>query len=46
MTFVFIASCNDQLPVISDLGLRFVALSFAGIMLVRFKSVADRFTKQ
>ena len=47
MTFVFIATVamTSQLPVISDLGLGFVALSFAGIMLVRFKSVADRFYK-
>ena len=47
MTFVFIATVamTSQLPVLSDLGLGFVALAFAGIMLVRFKSVADRFYK-
>ena len=47
MTFVFIATVamTSQLPVVSDLGLGFVALSFAGIMLVRYKAVADRFYK-
>ena len=47
MTFVFIATVamTSQLPVLSDLGLGFVALSSAGIMLMRFKSVADRFYK-
>jgi Na+/H+ antiporter NhaD/arsenite permease-like protein len=47
MTFVFIATVamTSQLPVLSDLGLGFVALAFAGIMLMRFKSVADRFYK-
>ena len=47
MTFVFIGTVamTSQLPVVKDLGLGFVALAFAGIMLVRFKSVADRFYK-
>ena len=47
MTFVFIATVAmaSQLPVVSDLGLGFVALAFAGIMLVRYKAVADRFYK-
>jgi Na+/H+ antiporter NhaD/arsenite permease-like protein len=47
MTFVFIATVamTSQLPVLSDLGLGFVALAFAGIMLMHFKSVADRFYK-
>ena len=47
MTFVFIGTVamTSQLPVIKDLGLGFVALAFAGIMLVRYKSVADRFYK-
>ncbi len=45
MTFVFIGTVamTSQLPVLNELGLGFVALSFAGIMLVRYKSVADRF---
>jgi len=47
ITIVFIAvvATTSQLPVISDLGLGFVALSFGGIMLVRYKAVADRFYK-
>ena len=47
MTFVFIGTVamSSQLPVVNELGLGFVALSFAGIMLVRYKSVADRFYK-
>ena len=47
MTFVFIATVatTSQLPVISELGLGFVALAFGGIMLVRYKAVADRFYK-
>ena len=47
MTFVFIGTVamTSQLPVVNELGLGFVALSFAGIMLVRYKSVADRFYK-
>ena len=38
MTFVFIGTVamTSQLPVIKDLGLGFVALAFAGIMLVRY----------
>ena len=47
MTFVFIGTVamTSQLPVVNELGLGFVALSFAGIMLIRYKSVADRFYK-
>jgi Na+/H+ antiporter NhaD/arsenite permease-like protein len=47
MTFVFIGTVamTSQLPVIKELGLGFVALAFAGIMLVRYKAVADRFYK-
>ena len=47
MTFVFIGTVamTSQLPVVNELGLGFVALSFAGIMLVRYKSVANRFYK-
>ena len=47
MTFVFIGTVamTSQLPVVNELGLGFVALSFAGIMLVRYKAVADRFYK-
>ena len=47
MTFVFIGTVamTSQLPVVNELGLGFVALSFAGIMLVRYKSEANRFYK-
>jgi len=47
MTFVFIGTVamTSQLPVINELGLGFVALAFAGVMLVRYKAVADRFYK-
>ena len=47
MTFVFIGTVamTSQLPVINELGLGFVALAFAGLMLIRYKSVADRFYK-
>jgi Na+/H+ antiporter NhaD/arsenite permease-like protein len=45
MTVVFIAviATASILPVISDLGLGFVALSFGLIMLLRFKASADKF---
>ena len=47
MTFVFIGTVamTSQLPVINELGLGFVAMAFAGLMLIRYKSVADRFYK-
>ena len=47
MTFVFIGTVamTSQLPVINELGLGFVALAFAGVMLLRYKAVADRFYK-
>ena len=47
MTFVFIGTVamTSQLPVINELGLSFVALAFAGVMLLRYKAVADRFYK-
>lgn len=47
MTFVFIGTMamTSQLPVINELGLGFVAMAFAGLMLIRYKSVADRFYK-
>jgi len=45
MLVLFIATLASAsvLPVIKDLGLGFVALGFGLIMLVRYKSVADRF---
>ena len=47
ITFVFIGTVamTSQLPVINELGLGFVAMAFAGLMLIRYKSVADRFYK-
>ena len=45
MTLLFIATMASiaVTPVINELGMGFVALTFAAIMLVRYKSVADRF---
>jgi len=45
MTVLFIATIASAsvLPYIKDLGMGFVALAFAAIMLVRFKAVADKF---
>ncbi len=45
MTVLFIATIATAslLPIVRDLGLGFVALAFAAIMLVRFKAVADQF---
>ena len=41
--FVIVIATASSIPVIRDLGMGYVALLFAGIMLVRFKHVADRF---
>lgn len=41
--FIITIATTSILPVISDLQMGFVALAFAGIMLVRYKSEADRF---
>ncbi|MAG57115.1 MAG: hypothetical protein CMJ83_12550 [Planctomycetes bacterium] len=41
--FVIVIASASHLPVIKDLGMGYVALLFAGIMILRFKSVADRF---
>ena len=41
--FIITIATTSVLPVISDLQMGFVALAFAGIMLVRYKSEADRF---
>ncbi|MDJ0973016.1 MAG: SLC13 family permease [Planctomycetota bacterium] len=47
MTILFILTIatTSILPVIRDLGMGYVALGFAAIMLVRFKATADRFYK-
>ena len=41
--FILTIASTSVLPYIQDLGMGFVALSFAGIMLVRYKAVADKF---
>ena len=41
--FILTIASTSVLPYIRDLGMGFVALSFAGIMLVRYKAVADKF---
>ncbi len=47
MTVLFIATIasTSVLPYIKDLKMGYVALSFGGIMLLRYKSVADQFYK-
>ena len=40
--FIITIATTSVLPVIKDLGMGFVALAFAGIMLIRFKSTADQ----
>ena len=41
--FILTIAMASLLPIVKDLGLGFVALSFGAIMLVRFKAVADKF---
>lgn len=41
--FILTIASTSVLPYIKDLGMGFVALSFAGIMLIRYKAVADKF---
>ena len=41
--FILVIASASQLPLIRDLGMSFVAMGFAIVMLVRFKAVADRF---
>lgn len=41
--FILTIATTSILPIIQDLGMSYVALAFAAIMLVRFKAVADRF---
>jgi len=41
LLFIITIATTSILPVIKDLGMGFVALSFAGIMLIRVKSSAD-----
>ncbi len=43
--FIFTIATTSVLPVVSDLQMGFVALAFAAIMLLRFKSEVDQFYK-
>ena len=43
VAFIGVIATASVLPGIKDLGMGYVALAFAGIMLVRFKAVADKF---
>ena len=41
--FIFTIATTSVLPVIQDLGMSFVALAFAAVMLVRYKASVDKF---
>ena len=41
--FILTIATSSQIPVLNKLGMGYIALTFAGIMLLRYKSVADRF---
>jgi Na+/H+ antiporter NhaD/arsenite permease-like protein len=41
--FILTIATTSVLPVIQDLGMSFVALAFAAVMLVRYKSTVDKF---
>ena len=41
--FIVTIATTSVLPIIQDLGMSFVALAFAAVMLVRFKSTVDQF---
>ena len=43
IAFVFTIALTSQLPVVSELEMGFVALAFAGLMLLRYKSEVDQF---
>ena len=45
LAFIATIATASVLPYISDLGMGFVALSFAGVMLLRYKSSADQLYK-
>ena len=45
VVFIGVIATTSIMPVIKDLGMGFVALSFAVIMLVRYKSEVDQFYK-
>ena len=41
--FIIVIAATSALPYISDLGMGYVALSFAAVMLMRYKSEVDKF---
>ncbi len=41
--FILTIASASVLPLVKDLGMGFVALSFGGIMLIRYRAVADKF---
>lgn len=43
LAFIFTIALTSQLPVVSKLEMGFVALAFAGVMLLRYKSEVDQF---
>jgi len=43
LLFIVAIATTSILPVIQDLGMSFVALSFAAVMLIRYKASVDRF---
>ena len=45
LLFIGVIATTSILPYVRDLGMGYVALAFASIMLVRYKAVADRFYK-
>lgn len=45
IAFIITIATTSILPVVKDLGMGFVALAFATLMLIRYKSEADKFYK-
>ncbi len=43
VAFIATIATTSVLPVVSDLGMGFVALAFAGVMLIRYKNEVNRF---
>jgi Na+/H+ antiporter NhaD/arsenite permease-like protein len=43
VAFIFTIALTSQLPIVSKLEMGFVALAFAGVMLLRYKSEVDQF---
>jgi len=45
LAFIGVIATTSILPIVSDLGMGFVAMAFAAVMLVRYKSDVDQFYK-